>query len=642
MNNIDNRDQSKNYLINIFNFLISLISITFALYHLMNVYRPYFSPVQHENIHLTFALILIFLIGAKQYLQKNKWAKMIIYLFLLGMSLLSGMYIHLNFDKLIFRVGNPNISDTVIGIILIILVLEGTRKSFGLSLPILAIIAMIYARFGYLFPWFFYHGGFGTRRLIAELTTSLSGIFGIMLAVSASFLALFLMFGGLMESYGAGIFFTDIARLLSKHLRSGPAQGAVISSALMGTISGSAVANTATTGTFTIPLMKKMGYKSEFAGAVEAVASTGGIIMPPIMGAGAFIMSGMLGIPYRTIILAALIPAIIYFLNLGFAVHLRAYKINTPDVKIGTKSMIDILKNTGHFIIPIMVIVFTLIKGYTAIMAGYYGIISIIIVMTIRKSIENPRFIFSRISIHLITKGFVNAAERVISIASTLGLIGIIVHCFVITGLAHKVVFSILSIGGGNLYIALFLVALICFIFGMGVPTTAAYILVAILSAPAMIQIGIDPLVAHLFIYYFSMLACLTPPVGAASLVAANIAEANYYRTCFTATRLALPGFVLPFFFIFKPLIIGAARVDVVLFNAFTLTLGLISITILFESRLFIKLSIIEKFLYIVGIILAINVNYILSSIGTIIIILSSIINYNRYIKVKKLPDLVT
>jgi TRAP transporter 4TM/12TM fusion protein len=370
--------------------LFKIVAVTMGLYHMSSIVYPVFSPVEHMNIHLAFALCLVFLAGFIK--NSRRPAARFIDLIFLAAAIFCSSYIMTNFVRMNTKVGLVTTEDFIVGIMLIVVVLEATRRTFGIALPILTMASIIYGCYGDYFPGFFHHAGFDWMRLVASLTTNFTGVFGPILDISASFIVLFMIFGGMLDASGAGKFFIDFAMSIGGKTKSGPAQAAIISSGLVGSINGSAVANVATTGVFTIPLMKKCGYSKEMAGAVESVASTGGMIMPPVMGVGAFVMSGITGIAYTKIAVSALIPALLYYYTAGISAHLYALKhkfqpMNEDDIP----DLKKVLKEGGHFILPLLAIIYYMGIGLSVMRAGFNGIIVLVAIRPLQQLRKFPK-----------------------------------------------------------------------------------------------------------------------------------------------------------------------------------------------------------------------------------------------------------
>lgn len=441
----------------------------------------------------------------------------------------------------------------VMGFLLVIAVLELARRTLGLALPVIAMIFAAYAFFGPEFGGILYHKGVTARRFIEQMYLMFNGIFGEALTVSATFVFLFILFGSFLEASGGGEFFMDVSKSLVGRMRGGPGLMAVVSSSLMGTISGSAVANVVTTGVFTIPLMKKSGYEKNFAGAVEAVASTGGQILPPIMGSGAFIMSEYIGIPYAKIAICAAVPALLYYFAVFMQVYFEARRSNLtgiPSEEI--QPLREVLRSGGHLSIPLIMIVYFMLTGYSPMRAGFYGVISVVAVTSIKRS--------TRMDLRKIVSAMVVTGRSVVPVASACACAGIIIGVVRFTGIGLKFSSAVLSISGGNLLIGLFMCMCASLVLGMGLPTAAAYILQAALAAPALVSLGLSPIQAHLFIFYFSCIAVITPPVALAAYAAAPICDGNAVTVGVKAFRLGLAAFIVPYLFAYGPglLLIGS------------------------------------------------------------------------------------
>lgn len=580
------------------------IAIVMSLYQIFSIIKPIYTPIEHSNLHLAFALVLVFL-GS---MAKRKSNLMRLFdLLLMLFSLISTAYIQANYVRLTTKVGVLAEYDLLIGLILLVVVFVATIKTFGISLPIITGFLVLYTAYGQYFPGFFNHAGFSWSRVISSMTINFTGIHGSILDISATFLAVFMIFGGLLEASGAGEFFINVALSLAGKVKSGPAQAAVISSCLVGSINGSAVANVATTGVFTIPLMKRCGYKPEMAGAIEAVASTGGMIMPPVMGIGAFVMSGITGIPYTKIALAALIPSLLYYATCAFTVHLHALK---NDFKMIDKSELPTLRETfvsgGHFLVPMVTIIYLMIIGMSAMRAGFWGIISLVAVVVIRESIKDYRYLLSGRFFDFMKNGLISGAKGVIMVAPACALMGILSQAMIMSGLAFKIVFFIKTLSGGYAFWALVLTMLITIFFGMGVPTTASYALVAIIGASALIELGFKVLPVHLFIYYYAIMANITPPVASAALVGSQLAKANYMKTGFEAMRIGLPGFILPYLFMYNPELLAQGDILTILTSSVSALIGMFALSAFFEGYIFKRTNLVQRSLLVIASILLI------------------------------------
>ncbi|GAB4112610.1 MAG: TRAP transporter permease [Candidatus Caldatribacteriota bacterium] len=568
--NDDQKFSKKRKLIGKEALIVTIIAISMSIFQFYSAGFGMLPAMQHRAIHLSFALVLTFLIYPPSRLQRKKISIIDYLLALLSISI--GLYLFIEYRELIYRAGDPNFLDLLMGFFTIVLVLEATRRVMGWPMVIVALAFLLYAYFGSYMPGEIAHKGYNLKRIIYHMYLTDQGIYGVAIYVSSTFVFTFILFGALLEATGGSQFFIDFAFALTGRSRGGPAKAAVLSSGLMGMISGSSFANVIGTGTFTIPLMKSVGYSPEFAGGVEAAASAGGQIAPPVMGAAAFIMAEMLGIPYGKLIIYAALPALLYFLAVGIMVDFRAGKlgiIGVPKEKL--PKLMPILKKGGHLILPPIVIVYFLITGYTPVKASFYAIVLTFIVSMLSKETRlTPKRLFI---------AFEKGATNALSIVAACATAGIIVGVVTLTGLGLKFAGLIVDLSSGNLILGLFLTMVACIIFGMGMPTTALYVILATLVAPALVKMGVIPIAAHLFIFYFGVFAALTPPVALSSYLAASIAKADGVKTALTGLKLALAAFIMPYIFALSPsiLLINTSIVRVFLI-LITSLLGILSL----------------------------------------------------------------
>ncbi len=431
---------------------------------------------------------------------------------------------------------------------------------------------MVYAFWGDKLPGVLGHSHLTAKRILEQISITSEGIFGSSLGISATYVVIFIILAGFLETTGAGQFFIDLASSATGTNRGGPAKIAVLGSCLFGSISGSSVANVVSTGTFTIPLSKSVGYPSYFAGAVEAVASTGGQLMPPVMAAVAFIMADNLGVPYISICGAALIPAVLYYWSLFTMVDAKAVKLGIAGLKREELPKgREVLKNGWYLALPFVVLIALLMLNYTPMMAGFFAVVSLLVILLI--------FNRKKLNWKTITNALESGAKGVISVSVTSACAGIIVGVIMITGLGLKFTSIITTVSNGNLLIALILSAVVAIILGMGLPTVPAYIVMSSLVAPALIKMGVAPMAAHMFVLYFAVLSCITPPVAIASYAAAAIADANAIRVGFESVRLAVVAYIIPFVFVYNPvLLFEGAPIDIFLSFA-TAVLGCMALT---------------------------------------------------------------
>lgn len=544
-----------------------------------------FIDLPARAIHLGFALFIAFL--AFPLLKKNRDEKFNIFsIFISLLALFSTLYIFVDYEGLVNRngillVNSFNLfgnqikipTELIIGLIGIFLLLEGTRRSIGLPLVIVALVFLIYSYFGQHMPDIISHQGLSFNRLVGYHWFGAEAIFGIPISVSVSFVFLFVLFGSMLDYAGGGRYFLNLAIAMVGHLKGGPAKASILASGLTGMVSGSSIANVVTTGTFTIPIMKKTGFTSTKAGAIEVAASVNGQIMPPIMGAAAFIMAEMLGITYFDVITHAFIPAVIIYLSLFWISHLEASKLGLKGI---SKSELPNLKETFlsgiHFLIPIILLIYLLIfKKWTAGSSVFYSILCLMIIIIMQKiKFQNSFSIILFIKqiyegLRDIAKGMIRGAMNMVNIAIAIATAGIIVGAVGSTGLSNAMIEVVEVISGGNIYILLFMVMLLCLILGLGLPTTANYLVVAALMANVIVEIGgasgiVLPIIAvHLYVFYFGLMADVTPPVGLAAYAASAISRADPIKTGIQAFYYEIRTAILPIVFIFNPelLLIG-------------------------------------------------------------------------------------
>ena len=528
-----------------------IIMVYAILVSLTHVWINSFSMIiviKKNIIHLGMMMSLAFL-SYPATTKSDKTNPTVLDWLLACVSLMISIFIFLSYDSLIARTLMPNTLEYISAVVMIFLILEAARRSIGMVLPILAMIFLLYARCGQYFPGILKHKGFLWKRILLRMCLTDTGVFGISLMVSASYVFMFIVFGAFLNHSGTARFFNDFAIAFAGKLRGGPAQVAVLSSGLMGTISGSAQANVATTGTFTIPLMKKVGYKPRFAAAVEAAASTGGILMPPIMGAASFVMASFLGIPYVKIMVAGIIPALFYYFSIFCMVDLRAQKIGLQGLdRDKLPKVADVIRDGGHMFLPILVVLFCLLKGFTPIMSAFYGIISTILFSMLRK---NTRMNFKTLLIAL-----EEASKTAITVSIACAVVGFIVGVVSMTGLGQVIALNIMQLSFGQLWLALILVMVATIILGMGLPSTACYIITASVAAPALVKMGVLPLVAHFFAFYYGTMSGVVPPVALTSYTAAGISGANPTEVAFSGFKLASAGLMIPFLFVYSPVLL--------------------------------------------------------------------------------------
>ncbi|MDR0648236.1 MAG: TRAP transporter permease [Synergistaceae bacterium] len=520
--------------------------IAVSVYHFVTSYFGTPPVLKHRSLHVAMMLVLGFLLypfSKKCSMKKVDWHDWI----LIALSVTLPIYVWLGYDGIISRAGNPNTADLVMATILVVLVLESARRITGWALTSLGIVFILYGLYGRGMPGIFGHRGYTWLQLSNHFFANTEGIYGSSVNVAASYIFLFILFGAVMGKSGMGAFFNDFAMALAGHTKGGPAKVSVIASGLLGSINGSAVANVVTTGAFTIPLMKKTGYSSDFAGAVEAAASVGGQLLPPVMGAAAFIMAENLGIRYSVIIVHAAIPALLYYLGIIIQVQLRAGKESLLGLPRNQLPIVGkVLKEKGHLLIPITVLLyFLLFSGRTVIFSAVVTIVSTIVIAALKKS--------TRMSVKDICDSFAEGAKATVPVAVACACVGIIVGVTSKTGFGLTMANAIIALGSQSLLFTLVFSMITCMILGMGVPSIPAYIITASIAAPALIKLGIPAVAAHMFAFYFAMFANLTPPVALAAFAAAGLSGGDPMKTGFASVKLAIAGFIVPYMFIYSP-----------------------------------------------------------------------------------------
>ncbi len=603
---------------------VTFLLIALSIFHYYTAGFGLLREATHRGVHLAFVMGLIFLVFAfnkKQAAQQaSSWHHpfgLPLYDWVLAiLAVAASLYIPYVFDDLAFRIGNPDTMDVVMGTIMIVLLLEATRRSMGWPLPIIAMVFMVYAMFGPYFPGLLKHAGASWSQVVNHQYLTSQGVYGIAVGVVATYVFHFVLFGVLATRIGLGQLFLDVASAFAGKYAGGPAKVSVFGSAMFGMLSGSSVANAVTVGSLTIPAMIRVGYPRHFAGAVEAAASTGGQITPPIMGAAAFLMIEFLALPYSTIVIAAIVPAFMHFFGVFWQVHFEAKRTGlrglTPDE---LPSVRESFKKRWPTLIPLVLLVGTLMSGFTPYVSAFAGITSCIIVgMTTSEARNTPRGLAIMAALHVVLAivisgkledyglalfavgaialiaalkwldlpsrftraelidAFSTGAKYALAVGAAAGTVGLVIGVVTLTGVGFKVSYIVntaagamasffieflptwlVSANGLKLLCALFMTGLVCIIMGCGIPTTANYIIMVTIAAPALVQMGVEPIVAHFFVFYYGVLADITPPVALAAYAAAGMANSDPFKTGNTAFRLGLGKALVPFVFVFSP-----------------------------------------------------------------------------------------
>lgn len=552
--------------------IVSAIAITFSVFQLYTATFGVLDAQLQRAVHLGFGLALVYLL----YPSRKSWSRTRVHpldvvLAILGAA--SPAYIVLEYKELVLRSGTVTTPDLVIGLLGILLVVEATRRVVGIPMVTVVLCFIAYAFAGPYMPGVLAHRGLTLSQLVSHLYFTTEGIFGIPLGVSSTFIFLFILFGAYLESTGLGKFFIDLANSIAGWASGGPAKVAVLSSGLMGTVSGSSVANVVGTGSLTIPMMKKLGYHKNFAGAVEAAASTGGQLMPPVMGAAAFLMAEFVGVPYIDIVKAAVIPALLYFTGVWLGVHFEAKRNNLKGLprdqlpKFGR-----LFLERGHLALPLVIIVYLLVSGYTPMRAALVAIVLSIVCSALRKS--------TRMKPVEIVRGLDKGARNVLSVLVACASAGIVIGVVTKTGVGLKLASGLLTLSGGLLLPTLFFTMITAIVLGMGVPTTANYVITSTIAAPAIIQMGVPVLAAHMFVFYFGIIADVTPPVALAAFAGAGIAGGNALRTGINASKLAIAAFIIPYMFVLSPVILMIdATAGTLILTTITAIIGMVALS---------------------------------------------------------------
>lgn len=532
-----------------------IVGAGMSLFQIYSVTIAKLEPIIEMAIHLSFILILtFFLYSLSDQLKDYRFLRILDY-FLILLSASSGLYYFIHAERIATRIVSVDALSTldiIFGSLFVFLAIEAARRTIGFMIITVAIIFISYMLSGHLFTGVLYHREMNFIEVLDQLAFSFNGLWGSPIAVAATFVFMFVLFGAFLKQSGASEFFFRLSIAIAGRTRGGAAKIAVIASAFFGAISGSPTANVVTTGAFTIPMAKKTGYSPRFAAAVEAVASTGGSILPPIMGSAAFLMAAVTGISYKAIAVAAILPAILYYVSLFLMVHFEAIRLDLPRAnKEEIPRVSTVLKEGAFYFIPVIILIVFLLSGYSPSRTGFVGILSVIIVSWFNK---NSRMGFKEI-IHSLAEG----AKSAIPISTACAAAGIVVAGIMTTGLGGKLSSIILNVTSGQIFPSLILIMIMTIILGMGMPVAAAYVLTAMLAAPTLIHLGVTPIAAHLFIVYFSIISAITPPVAVASFAAAGIAGANPTAVGFEAVRLGLVSFIIPFLFVFQPALLMEA-----------------------------------------------------------------------------------
>ncbi|MDO9526766.1 MAG: TRAP transporter permease [Gemmobacter sp.] len=562
--------------------LTSVMLFLLSVYHFYTAGYGIPRATTHRGMHMGVSLFLIFLTFSAFSSGQKKTSGFVVlglpvidWLFAIGAAV-SALYVPWIYEELVFRVGNPLMIDIIMGTILLVTLLEAVRRSMGWPLPVIAVLFIAYAYYGRSMPGIFVHPGADWANIINHLYLTSQGIYGTALGVIATYVFHFVLFGVMAQKIGLGQLFIDLATALTGRFSGGPAKVSVVASALLGSISGSSIANTVTTGALTIPAMIKIGFKRHFAAAVEAASSTGGQITPPVMGAVAFLMVEYLGLPLRTILIAAVVPAFMHFFGVLVQVHLEAKRLGIRGLRQEElPNAIKVLREGWLSVFPLVLLVWMLMSGRTPFLAAFWAIAACIVVYLIQRVMASGVTEGLRETAVGLFEGFVSGAKSSLSVTAAAALVGVVIGVVTLTGIGFKIAFMVTNLAqdwAGSVHgllaflpfevfrletlallFTLMMTAVVCILMGCGIPTTANYIIMVAVAAPVLSMMNVEPLVAHFFVFYYGVLADVTPPVALAAYAASGIAGANAFSAGNTAFRLSMGKALVPFMFVFSP-----------------------------------------------------------------------------------------
>jgi len=579
----------------------SVLAIFTTIWHFIYFIDPFLLPVQSgvpfRGTHLLL-MGTVALLATLSTDDEHPWRRRIYNvtaLLLIAGLIVGTAYLLVSYEDLWQRAGAPTQMDFIISAILIAVTVEGARRAYGNVFVVLAAAAIAYGLWGNYLPGFASHSGMSLERVVTAVALpDLVGLYGFLLSLSATLITVFIFFGVFLQHLGGAEYFSDLAMRITQGIKSGPAQVAIMSSGLMGMLNGAAVANVAATGSFTIPLMKRMGYDEEFSGAVESVASCGGQVMPPIMGASAFIMASILGRPYFEIIAAAAIPAVLYYFTLMLTAHVRAVKVGFNPFMEDAVSFSSLLIRSYYFV-PILIIIYTLYVGDPAILAAWNGLKALMLLALAYFSIEQREAIGRTVReatlspevtdiVMKYVRAFDDATRAMAPLVMLIAMLGWIIQLLNATGILGKIAAGMVYLAGGELLTLLILAGAVSILFGLGIPTTGAYIIVALIGAPAIVRLGVADISAHLFVFYYAVLSAISPPVAAACLVASGISRGSFLGTCKDAIQIALPMYILPFVWVYNPQLLGRGSTVGIVVTVLMIVLGIVMVVSFFEG----------------------------------------------------------
>lgn len=592
--------------------LVAVVAIAMSLFHLYTAGVQQLPAMQQRSIHLSFALVLVFLIFPLMKDARGKGGSLfsLIDLLFIISSFFIGAYVLFEYENISARAGSPDFLDCAASVAAIVLVTEATRRIMGLTMCVLILLSLLYVAFGNHLPSMFAHSGYTFERVVSHMFLSTEGILGVALNVSATVIIVFLIFGAFLERSGASYAFTNIGYGLFGRFKGGAAKAAVVGSCLFGMMTGSQVANVAAVGTLTIPLMVRAGYKPIMAGAIEALASTGGMLVPPVMGAAAFIIPEIIGGSYLDVMRSALIPGLLFYTAVFTFIQVQANKLRLGKVpKAELPKPMGLLKTNFHLFLPIAVLLYLLIvENVSTKLAGFWAIITLVMVSMVRKN--------SRLSLSKIMGALEGGARTSLIVAMACASAGLIEGAINLTGLGLRFSEILIYVAGGNIIYLLVLTMLASIIIGLPLPPVTAYLILAILAAPALIKSGVDPMAAHLFIFHFGVLGNITPPSAPTSFAAAGIAKTDPLKTTNLAFLISAPTFIVPYLFVYSPELMLRGSILYMCFRIITAFVAIAGFSVAFLGYAIERIDLIARIVVIVCSLLLVSQNMLLNGLG--------------------------
>lgn len=592
--------------------IMAVIAVGMTLFHFITAGIGTLPTMQQRCIHVGCVLTLIYLVHASKK-EKFDVEYLIDWICAIG-AIYTAIYVYFNWYDMALRIMYPTTNDMIVGVVLVFLVIDCARRRMGWALPVVASVFLLYALFGHMLPGQLGHRQYGWKNVVAQLTMGSEGIFGTVTGVSATYIFLFVLFGTLLEYSGAAKFFVDLATGALGTKRGGTAKAACVASGIFGMISGSPVANVMTIGSFTVPMMERSGYDKKFAGALLASSGSGGQFMPPIMGAAAFIIAETLGIPYIKVALAAFIPAVMYYAAIIFIINLHSVRAGITGLnKEDCPNPLPVLKNGFYLAFPLLLLIFLLaVRGWSPIRSGFWAIVASIAVSYVRKD--------TRMGVKKLWEAFKKGALDSLTVASTCIISGIVIGMLSLTSLGLKFSSILVSLAGGSMIVLLILAALAGIVLGMGMTTTSVYIVLAVLVAPALTQMGIQPLAAHLFVFYYGCLACITPPVASASFAAAGLTNEEPFSLGFLAWKISLSGYIIPFMFMYNSELLFQGSIFSICKAFITAMIGIYALSVSLEGYMLKKVNMLLRVALFGAALLLIDSGWITDIIGLIVV----------------------